>query len=246
MLQYFDQSTILVTGQVPANPFLLMPDMMSRAQASPIEATMVLPQIGEVEGHTIIVQWDGPIPPLKPNLVKTQITRVRDAFVRVGIQISAILDSDIFQFGPVTISGLDIKQSYFSLTAITLTEDKYAAGYGGQNLGTELLFGVGNSAGWDHHGPGGLNFIMLHEMVQNTKGGRAIVQQMFDRHLRNGGTASNYGHDSQFFRDQESMTNSLVRQIGDQIGINYQSAQQTSEGYPTYGYYSGSELSPNP
>lgn len=86
---------------------------------------------------------------------------------------------------------------------------------------------------------------MLHEMVHNTVQGRSLAQQNFDRHLAGGGDRSNYeGSDPDFVR-QEQMTNSLVRQIAGQIGINIESSDPDAEGYPYGGgYYTGNELDP--
>lgn len=245
MPDVFELSPITVIGTQPSNPFMFMWVMMDLAQTNPVQVVIVWPQQGVVNGHTITVQWEG-APPLKPSLVNAQITRLRDAYVRVGNVIAGLSDSAIYQFGPVQLSGADLKAAYFALNTITVTDDIYGNGYGGRNFGSELRIGVGTSAGWGVHGEGAYNFIMLHEMAHNSVPGRALAQQMWDRHLAAGGTSATYGANSAYFQQQESMTNSLVRQIGDQIGVNYDSTTPNSPGYPKYGYYTGPELTPHP
>lgn len=82
--------------------------MMELSGRTPPEVNFVEPARGEVEGHTIIVEWEG-TPPLKPSLVSTQIRNLRDAFVRVGEVIASLPDTAIYQFGPATVSGADRK-----------------------------------------------------------------------------------------------------------------------------------------
>lgn len=246
MTDGIENTPIVVVGNVPSNPFELMSDFMPRARADPSQIVMILPVFGEVNGHSIVVIWDGQVPPLKPSLVNTQITNLRDAYVRVGEVISSLSDAATYHFGPTQLTGQELKAAYFSLTRITVTDYIYANGYGGLNLGQELQIGVGTSAGWGVHGIGAYNFIMLHEMVHNSIPGRALAQQMWDRHLAAGGSSSNYGASNSFFEQQESMTNSLVREIAEQIDLEYNSSVANAPGYPRYGYYSGPELNPQP
>ena len=194
---------------------------------------------------TASLWWMGP-PSNKPTLVNGQIRNLRDAFVRVGTVIAALDDETMYQFGPVQLSGAELKASYFSLQRITVKDNIYRPGYGGENHGTELMIGVTTAAGWGVHGEGAYNFIMLHEMVHNSVPGRALAQQMWDRHLQNGGTLQNFGAGNTYFEQQEAMTNSLTKQVGDQIGVNVNSTTPNYPGYPRYGYYTGSELTPHP
>jgi len=155
-------------------------------------------------------------------------------------------NSATYQFGPVQLTGAEIKSAFFALQRISVTDNIYRPGYGGENHGAELMIGVTTAAGWGVHGEGGYNFIMLHEMVHNSVPGRALSQQMWDRHVQNGGTVASYGANSAYFEQQEAMTNTLTKQIGDQIGVNVNSTTPNSPGYPRYGYYSGPELTPQP
>lgn len=218
--------------------------MMDLALRDPPEVIYAAPAFGVVGGHTILVKWGETSPPTKPTLVQTQIERLRDAYVRVGEVVAALDDATVYQFGPVTMTGAELKGAYFALHTIEVTDDTYAAGYGGENHGDILYIGLKTVNGYGLHRQGGYNFLMLHEMSHNSRQGRAVVQQNFDRHLAAGGTSSGYKRGSVHFETQEQMTNSLTKQIADQIGVNIESTDPNSPGYPTYGYYSGTELDP--
>lgn len=248
MPESFDVAPIIITGTLlggAANPNMLMWMMMDRAAQSPRQVVIVEPAVGTVDGHTIVVKWGEARPPLKPELAQTQIESLRDAYIRTGQVVKGLSDTATYLLGKQVLTGAQVKSAYFALREIRLTDDIYGNGYGGANHGTILYIGQGASSGWGKHGDAGYDFIMLHEAVHNSVPGRAIVQQNFDRHLKdvaNGSYSGKYDGASPHFITQESMTNLLTKQLADQIGVNVDSPGST--GYPTFGYYSGTELNP--
>lgn len=247
MPDVFQLDTIVVTGTRPggaANDLMAMYAFIGLAHQNRYSVQMVQPATGSVDGHQITVQYEDVDPPLKPALVQTAINNLRDGFVRVGAVVAALSDTTSYQFGPVTLTGAQLKGAYFALHTIIVTENIYRPGYGGANHGDTLYISSQTASGWGLHGDGGYNFIMLHEMVHNTVEGRAIVQQNFDRQKTAGGNHENYDINSTHFITQESMTNFLTKQVGDQIGVNIDSSSPGSPGYTRFGYYTGDELNP--
>lgn len=47
--------------------------------------------------------------------------------MRVGEVIASLSDSAVYQFGPVTIAGADLKAAYFALLSISVTDDTVPA-----------------------------------------------------------------------------------------------------------------------
>jgi len=179
-------------------------------------------------------------------LVQTQLNALRDRYVHIGNIVSGLSDTKDFDFGAVKISGADLKKAYFALQTIRVTDKAYPAGYGGMNHGSELEIALSTSAGYGRiSGQRGYDYLMLHEMTHNTRAGRAVVQQMFDRHIANGGTAATYGAGNAEFEQQESMTNARALQLGRQTGIDFDPGNATNPSwFPRYGYYAGDELDP--
>lgn len=228
-----ETNAIIVTA--PANPPLSWGSMLDGALSSPPQVALMLPAYGIVAGHVIEVRFKPGRPPLKPEAAEAVMAELASAFERVGQAVAAVADNAVFQFGPRTITGADLKGAYFALTTIEVADDIYMTGYAGENYGTRLEINQTFAMQYGtQHGDAGFDYLMLHEAAHNSVLGRAIVQKNWDDHTRSGGTAATYTSSSPYLQKQEAMTNTLSKQMAQRLGIAINFT-------PTYGYYSGTE-----
>lgn len=105
-------------------------------------------------------------------------------------------------------------------------------------MGDTLFITIGTLNGYLGYGQNGINFLMLHEIAHNTQSTFAGAQQLFDAHLKSGGTTATYNNGSTYFRQAEARANYVASQIAAATNITLpplSAGQGDLSVFPPYG-----------
>lgn len=153
--------------------------------------------------------------PAKPWIIPNLIAAFGTKLAALASALDAVPSTaQINVGGGFTVSAGDLKRTLQNFQKIVIVDNGgMPAGYGGRNFGDTLYITIGTLNGYLGRGQEGINFLMLHEIAHNTISTLAGAQQLYDAHLKTGGTAATYNDSSTYFRQAEARTNYVASMI---------------------------------
>lgn len=153
--------------------------------------------------------------PTKPWIIPNLISAFGNKLAAFATTLSAIPDTQSIDVGGgVSIPAGDIKRTLQNFQKIVIVDNNgMPEGYGGRNYGDKLYITIGTLNGYLAYDQNGINFLMLHEIAHNTISNMQGAQQLYDAHLKSGGTAATYNNGSMYFRQAEARTNYVATKI---------------------------------